>query len=183
MRRAPRPSRCWAACGPAPGRAGARAAARARRRPARAARQAPRPTREWCSRPEVQVRVDDDVDAAGVEVLLLITHRGQNELGEAGGPKTLTTNCSRAADRGTSSSAHTNRTGGVDQDVDTTFLGEDLLDAGLHRSVVADVRRQGLDAPLAECSIRSIAGLPRTSWSRAPATSARWLHRYPTSHR
>ena len=120
----------------------------------------------------MQVRVDDDVDAAGVEVLLLITHRGQNELGEAGGPKTLTTNCSRAADRGTSSSAHTNRTGGVDQDVDTTFLGEDLLDAGLHRSVVADVHRQGLDAPLAECSIRSIAGLPRTSWASSRNFSA-----------
>ena len=83
-------------CGPAPGRAGARGAARVRRRPARTARRAPRPTREWCSRPrcarrrapdaghrsacrqqvvaaavvEVQVCVDDDVDAVEVEVLL-----------------------------------------------------------------------------------------------------------------
>ena len=59
-------------------------------------------------------------------------------------------------------------TGGVDQGVDTTFLGEDLLDAGLHLSVVADVRRQGLDTHSLECSIRSsrVAELPQRSCHR-----------------
>ena len=106
-RRRPPASR---ACGPAPGRVGARAAARARRRPARTARRAPRPTRESCSRPrcarrrapgagldrpageevvaaavvEVQVRVDDDVDAGEVEGLLAQWRRWGSRSATAG---------------------------------------------------------------------------------------------------